>query len=208
MVGETSRMNDRLTEAAAVLARGGIVAFPTESSYGLGADALDEQALALLFALKGRPEGKPPPVLIASEAMLGRLVSRVPERARALMARFWPGPLTLVLPAHESLPRALVSDGKVGVRLSPHPLATALVAAVGRPLTATSANPAGAAPANSAAEVCAAFGEAIARGQLHVLDGGAAPGAPPSTVVAVGDDGALTILRAGAIESSLILALL
>ena len=122
-------MDERIAEAAAALARGEVVAFPTESSYGLGVDALSSHALSALFALKGRDAGKPPPILISDDAMLELLVARVPPRARALMARFWPGPLTLVLPAVPSLPPQLVADGGVGVRRSPHPIADARVRA-------------------------------------------------------------------------------
>jgi len=178
-----------------VLANGGAVAFPTESTYGIGVDALCLPALERLFALKGREPGKPPPILISDPAMLELLVARVPERARRLMARFWPGPLTLVLPARAGLPEPLVSDGGVGVRRSPHALATQLVAAFGRPVTATSANLSGQPAAVEAAEVRAVFGA-----ELHILDGGRAPGAPPSTVARVADDGTLTILRAGALD--------
>lgn len=177
--------------AVLALGRGEVVAFPTESSFGLGADALDARALARLAALKGREPGKPPPVLIADEAMLAQLVERVPERARALMRQHWPGPLTLVLPARPELPEAIVADGGVGVRLSPHPVATALVRAFGRPVTATSANPAGQPPALTAGEVARYFPG------LTIIEGEAGGGAP-STVVRVADDGTLTVLRAGA----------
>jgi L-threonylcarbamoyladenylate synthase len=184
-----------LDAAVEALRRGEVVAFPTESSYGLGVDALAPAALARLFAVKAREPGKPPPVLIADDAMLARLVARVPPRAHELMARFWPGPLTLVLPARPELPPPLVSDGGVGVRRSPHPLADALVRAFGGPLTATSANLAGQPPALRPDEVRAAFGAAVL-----LLDGGDAPGAPPSTVARVADDGAITVLRAGALD--------
>jgi L-threonylcarbamoyladenylate synthase len=176
--------------ALAVLRAGGVVAMPTESSYGLAVDALDERALVRLAEVKRRPIDKPPPILIADEAMLERLVAHVPAPARALMARHWPGPLTLVLPAREGLPSAIVSEGSVGARLSPHPIATALVRAFGGPLTATSANLAGAAPALTA-EAAALEGVAL------VLDGGAAEGAPPSTVARLFPDGRIEILRRG-----------
>jgi L-threonylcarbamoyladenylate synthase len=169
-----------------------VVAFPTESSYGLGVDARSPRALARLFALKGREEGKPPPLLIADQAMLALVVDRVPPRAHALAAAWWPGPLTLVLPARADLPPALVKDGGVGVRRSPHPTADRLVAAFGAPLTATSCNRAGEPPALDAAAARAQFGDAVV-----VVDGGPAPGAPASTVVRVADDGTLTLLRAG-----------
>jgi L-threonylcarbamoyladenylate synthase len=190
---------DDTVAAARALARGEIVAFATESSYGLGVDARAPAALERLFALKGRGPQKPPPLLVADEAMVALLAARVPPRARALMARFWPGLLTLVLPARDDLPTALVHDGGVGVRRSAHPSASALVRAFGAPITATSANRSGEAPAHTAAEARALFGAA-----LHVLDGGPAGGAAPSTVVRVADDGTLEILRAGAIDPALL----
>lgn len=182
-----------LEDAVARLRAGEPVAFPTESSYGLAVDARSEPALERLFALKGREPGKPPPVLV-EPGMLVQLVERVPERARALMARFWPGPLTLVLPARQEVPAPLVLDGGIGVRRSPHPVAQALVRAFGAPLTATSANLSGRPAALTGDEVRAQLPS------VHVLDGGRAPGHPPSTVVRVADDGRLTVLRAGAID--------
>ncbi|HEY7954813.1 MAG TPA: L-threonylcarbamoyladenylate synthase, partial [Polyangia bacterium] len=116
-----------IEQAVAALRAGEVVALPTESSYGLAVDARSEPALARLFALKAREAGKPPPLLVASEEMARTLAVRVPERARALIDRFWPGPLTLVLPANDGLPEAIVSQGGVGMRRSPHPIADGLV---------------------------------------------------------------------------------
>src|SRR5262245_5678677 len=172
-------MHKRIADAAVALSRGEIVGFPTESSYGLGVDALSPVALSALFALKGRDAGKPPPILISDEAMLKLLVARVPARARELMARFWPGPLTLVLPAVPSLPPQLGADGGVGVPPSPHAVADALVGRFGGPGTATAATLSGEPAAMSAAEI---------RLPVHILDGGPAPGAPPSIVARVADD--------------------
>jgi L-threonylcarbamoyladenylate synthase len=183
-----------IAAAASAIARGEVVAFPTESSYGL-AVLLEPTALARLFSLKQREPGKPPPILIAPD-MLERLVTRVPERARTLMARFWPGPLTLVLPARTELPELVVADGYVGVRQSPHPIAAALVRAVGAPITATSANRSGEPPAMTADEARRAFPT------VHVLDAGTAGAGLPSTVVRVDDDGVMTMLREGAIAAN------
>ena len=188
-------MRERIAEAVAQLSRGAIVGIPTESTYGLAVDALSADALERLFALKSREPGKPPPILISDEAMLNLLVERVPEKARQLMARFWPGPLTLVLPARANLPEALVLHGGIGVRRSPHPIADALTAAFGRPITATSANPSGQPAAVRASQVKDYFGDSV-----HILDGGDAPAAPPSTVARVDDSGKITILRAGALD--------
>jgi len=184
-----------LAPFVAALRRGEIVAFPTESSYGLAVDARSPEALERLFALKGREPGKPPPLLVDGAAMLALLVTSVPARAQALIAKHWPGPLTLVLPAQPELPEPLVLDGGVGARQSPHAIANALCQAFGAPITATSANPSGRPPAMTAEETHAWFGDAV-----HILDGGRAGGGKPSTVARVNADGTLTILRAGAID--------
>jgi L-threonylcarbamoyladenylate synthase len=168
-----------LGRAAEVLRAGGLVAFPTETFYGLGAAALDPAAVKAVFLVKGRAETKPVLVLVDSPEMVAGL-AEVSEQARRLMARHWPGALTLVLPARPMLPAELTAGtGTVGVRLSPHPIARGLVRALGGPVTAPSANISGAAPPTMAAEVLRAFDGAIAL----VLDGGATPGGQPSTVL-------------------------
>jgi L-threonylcarbamoyladenylate synthase len=189
-----------LDTAVSALGRGEIVAFPTESSYGLGVDARQPEAVERLFLLKGRDETKPPPILIGDEAMLESLVEEVPARARVLMERYWPGPLTLVLPARRDLSPRLVSPAGVGVRRSPHLIANRLVAAFGGPITASSANRAGEPPALSGPEVEAIFGSSF-----PVLDGSPAPGAAPSTVVEVSRAGELVVIRAGALDPVLLM---
>ena len=110
-----------LDEAAAVLHRGGLVAFPTESFYGLGADALAAPAVARVFSVKGRPEARPVLVLVDSIAMAGRLAADLLDGVRALMAQHWPGPLTLVLTARPHVPAALTAgSGTIGVRMPGH----------------------------------------------------------------------------------------
>lgn len=180
-----------VARAVALLRQGEVVAFPTESSYGLAVDALDARALERLFAVKGRPTGQPPPVVILGEAMLDRLVAQIPEVARQLAARHWPGGLTLALPARADLPAFLVADGHVGVRESPHPVVRALVEAFGGPLTATSANLSGEPPALRASD-------ASLEGVALVLE---APvgGAPASTVARIRLDGTIEVLRQGAV---------
>ncbi len=112
--------------AARVLVRGGIVVYPTETLYGLGADAFNLAALERLVQLKGRVPGKPVAVLVSDTTMLRDLVSEIPPPAEVLMRRFWPGPLTLVLQARASVSALLTGGGdSIGVRLSSHPLATA-----------------------------------------------------------------------------------
>jgi L-threonylcarbamoyladenylate synthase len=181
-----------VSAAIAALQRGEVVAYPTETFYGLGVDAFDAWALDRVRALKGRGE-KAISVLIEGDAMLARLCAEIPPRARALMTRHWPGALTLALPARPGLPDALVSDGCVAIRQSPHPIARALVAGFGGPVTTTSANRSGAPPATTAAAVRAALG-----GGCHVLDGGATAGGAPSTLARVRGD-TVEILRAGAV---------
>lgn len=165
--------------AGAVVEAGGLVAFPTESFYGLGADALDADAVARVFAVKGRPDDKPLLVLVDSVDMVTRLAGTVPDGARALMARYWPGPLTLVLEAAARVPVALTGgSGTVGVRMPGHAVARALVAAAARPVTAPSANPSGATPPVTAAAVRGYF-----EGRVElILDGGPTAGGAGSTV--------------------------
>jgi L-threonylcarbamoyladenylate synthase len=184
-------VEDDIRAAAAALARGEVVGFPTETFYGLGADAFSVTALDRLRALKGRGVEKAISLLV-TEAMLDVVVAEISPTARALMAAHWPGPLTLALPARPGLPEGLVLDGCVAVRWSPHPVAQALVAALGRPLTATSANPAGAPPPTNAAGVRAYFPDCL------VVDAGETPGGKPSTLARVRGD-VVEVLRAGAI---------
>ncbi|HEY0709663.1 MAG TPA: L-threonylcarbamoyladenylate synthase [Polyangia bacterium] len=197
--GLSSRRVD-VAAAVAALARGEIVAYPTETSYGLAVDAFSTAALDRLFALKGRGAEKTFSVIVApvegaGARMIDTLVAEVPPAAERLMAKFWPGPLTLVLPARSDLPAALVNNGFVAVRESPHPLARALAAGLGRAITATSANPAGQPAARSAEEVAAALPDGC-----WILDGGSVPGGTPSTLVRVTPTG-LEIVRAGLISA-------
>jgi L-threonylcarbamoyladenylate synthase len=169
-----------------------VVAYPTETFYGLGVDAFDEAALERLRAVKGRAE-KAISMLIEGEAMLARVCAEVPPAAAELMRRHWPGALTIALPARAGLPETLVSDGCVAVRQSPHPIARQLVARFGGPITTTSANRAGEPPATTGAAVTAALGNTC-----HLLDGGATAGGAPSTLVRVRGV-AVEILRRGAV---------
>jgi L-threonylcarbamoyladenylate synthase len=188
-----------LAAAARLVAGGGLVCLPTESTYGLAVDPRCPGALSRLTGLKGHRPGHSPFALIAPDLAAARaLASTWPAAAEELAARHWPGPLTLVIPARADLPPELVGPGGgVGVRVSSHPLAAALARAVGAPITATSANRSGAPPATTAAEARAALGAEVDL----VLDGGACVGIA-STVVAVAEGGRLTLVRAGAIDLS------
>jgi L-threonylcarbamoyladenylate synthase len=199
---ESSRAKETRAEiisaAVAALKRGAVIAFPTETLYGLGADALNPAAVEKVFQLKGRDAGNPIPVLIADREMLLSLVSHIPPVADKLIAQFWPGPLTIVLPARRDIPPPLVNAaGGVGVRISSQPIARELVKSFGRPLTATSANPSGRPAARTAQEAKEYFSE-----QIDIfVDGGNLNSQTGSTVVAlVGDS--VRIIRAGDVDRS------
>lgn len=168
-----------IERAAAAVRAGRIAAAATESFFGLHVDARDPAALVALFALKGRAPTEPVPVLVASVEQAEELAAEVPAQARALMARHWPGPLTLVLYAAPGVPDLVCGGtGKIGVRVpGPCPAADVL-RLCGRPVTATSANRSGEAPLTRAEDVRALFGDALA-----VVVPGTAPGGMPSTVV-------------------------
>lgn len=185
-------------EAIAALRRGDVIVFPTETLYGLGADALNSQAVEQVFQLKGRDPLNPIPVLVADREMLHALVADVPEAAQKLIRQFWPGPLTLVLPARKEIPKPLCNpSGGVGVRISSQAIATRLVNTLGRPLTATSANPSGKEPARTIPEAKTYFGD-----QIEVfVDGGKLTAKTGSTVVEVMGD-TIKIIRQGELNTA------
>jgi L-threonylcarbamoyladenylate synthase len=183
---------ESVAEAAASVRAGGVVVFPTESVYGLGADARSPAAVDRLVAVRGRDPGKPILVLVRDAAMAEALAAAFPPLARVLATRFWPGPLTLVVAARGDLPAPLTAGtGTIGVRVPGHAVAAALVAGVGGPITAPSANPPGREPPRRLDEARRYFGAAVDA----YVDGGELPGGA-STVVAVDGDG-VRILREG-----------
>ena len=186
-----------VSKAADVLRRGGVVAFPTETSYGLGAAVDNPDALRHIYEIKKRPQDKPLLVLIDSPARLDGLVSSIPPVAGRLMDHFWPGALTILFPAGQGLAWPLhCGTDKIGVRISSNPWAQALVEKLERPVTATSANVSGRAPAADAGEV---------RQQLcspapdFILDGGPLSHGTCSTIVDVADGAVPKIIRRGVI---------
>jgi L-threonylcarbamoyladenylate synthase len=202
-VSEGPVQGDEVAEAARVLREGGVVAYPTETVYGLAVDARSADAVARLIALKGRDEGRGISVLVSGLDMAAPLVaSDFDEGAKQLAARFWPGPLTIVLPAAEGVAAALLGpSGGVGLRCSSDAWAAALVAKFGAPLTSTSANVSGQPPARSGPEARAAFASSSA--PPFVLDGGPRTSSEVSTVVEFAK-GRATLLRAGAIAADAI----
>ena len=184
-----------LNRAVAVLNNGGVVAFPTETYYGLAVDPLNPLALNHLFALKQRDIAKPILTLVDDRESLTALVHEVPIVYSQLMAKFWPGPLTLIFKARLNLPSLLTAGtSTVGVRQSSHPFARQLLRAFGRPITATSANISGCDAAVDAYGVKAQFGTQIDM----VFDGGRAPGIVGSTIVGL-DGSQVKLIREGVI---------
>jgi L-threonylcarbamoyladenylate synthase len=169
-----------LGEAVAILRRGGLVAFPTETVYGLGADALNPEALARIFVAKGRPRTNPLILHVSGLAMVRHLVAELPLPALRLMEAFWPGPLTLVLPKRAVVPDAATAGGPtVAVRMPDHPLALGLIRAFGGPLAAPSANRSEHVSPTTAAHVRADLGDRIDL----ILEGGPCQAGLESTVV-------------------------
>lgn len=184
-----------LRQVAARLRAGAVVAFPTDTLYGLGADAWNRAAVARVFAIKGREATQAIPLVAADRAQVEAALGMLPPLGRALADAFWPGPLSLVVPAPPDLPRELLGGGStVAVRVPAHAVARGLAARLGRPLTATSANRSQAPPARDAGEVERELGADLD----GIVDAGPAPGGPPSTLVDV--TGATPrLVRAGAV---------
>ncbi len=184
-----------IDQAIEALCAGELIVYPTETFYAIGADALSAAAVERLFALKRREPDKPVALIAADSKMAFESAAEVPPAARTLAARFWPGPLTIVIPARAGLPAGLLGPtGAVGMRVSPHPIARQLASTLGRPITASSANFSGAPPAATIDEARIVFGDRI----RAYLDGGPLSAMAPSTVIAF-ESGRVRILRDGAI---------
>ncbi len=170
--------DDSIPRALEILKRGGLVVFPTDTVYGVGALAFDALAVESIYAAKDRPAEKAIPILIGGPEDLDKVTADIPPLAAKLAARFWPGALTLVVPKHPHLPDVVSTAPTVGVRVPDHPLARALLRAAG-PMAVTSANISGQVSPNTAEEVMRQLNGRIPL----VLDGGETPGGVPSTVV-------------------------
>ena len=181
-----------------VLDSGGVIAFPTDTFYGLGADPFNPNALTKIFRIKQRPSDKPLLVLIHSLDQLKNLTHGVTDNARKLMEHFWPGPLTLIFKAATELPDALTAGtGTIGIRLPAYPFTRKLLEALGQPLTAPSANISGTGELQTAPLVENSLGEEVDL----IVDGGAAPGGKVSTVLDTTTNPP-TLLREGALSRS------
>lgn len=188
-----------LAELAAEVSRGAVLALPTESSYALCVSPFQARAVERLIAAKGRPDNKPILVLIGQRDQLTGLVWSIPPPAEVLMERFWPGSLTMVLPAPPSLPSSLTAGtGTIGIRLPAHDRLRAVLTATG-PLTGTSANRSGAAPCSTAAQVAEEFPVEVDT----VVDCGLVGGAAPSTLVTF-EPTRILVLREGPVTMAML----
>ncbi len=184
-----------LREAVDAIRRGYIVAYPTETFYGLGVDPFNEEAVERLFELKGREKGNPIPLLVPDLETLQAIVEEIPPIGEELIERFWPGPLTIVFRARPEIPDIVTGGtGKIGVRISSNPVAARLVEYLDAPLTTTSANPSSHKSPTTVEEVRAYFDERIA----VIIDGGKLKGQKGSTVVDV-TEGEIRVIREGEI---------
>lgn len=163
-----------------LLRDGEVVAFPTDTVYGVGAHGLNERAIEKLFEAKNRPRERAIPFLLASVKDLSQVAREIPRDVKALAERFWPGALTLVVLAHKRVPRILIAHGEsVAVRVPNHDITRAIIQKLGAPLAATSANISSQPDASTADQVAAYLNERIPL----ILDGGPTPGNVPSTVL-------------------------
>ena len=184
-----------LDHAVSLLQKGGLVAFPTESWYGLAVDPFNDQALDRLYTVKRRSADKAILLLVESIDQLGQLVESIPSPYPVLMQKFWPGPLTLVFPAISRLPERLTAGtGTVAVRCSSNAVAAELVSRFGLPITATSANLSGTGPHKTAGGVADSLQEKVDM----ILDGGPTPGGEDSSIVAYREN-TLVCIREGQI---------
>jgi L-threonylcarbamoyladenylate synthase len=196
MVQSNLASKDEIQHAASLLRAGKLVAFPTETVYGLGAVALDAAAVARIFEVKGRPTTSPIIVHVSNLEMAGMVAAEWPERAQLLAKRFWPGPLTLVLRKQAAVP-TLVTAGleTVGIRMPSHPVALGLIEAAQLPIAAPSANRFSQLSPTTAEHVREGLGDAVD----YILDGGACPVGIESTVLSLAEKTPL-LLRPGGIS--------
>jgi len=186
-----------IEKAVGYLKEGQVIAYPTETIYGLGADVQDRKAVKRIYDLKARDYGLPISILVSDLKMMRDVASEVPDRALPLMRKFWPGPLTILLPASQIIPKDLITNtGKVGIRISSHPVAAAVVEGFAKPITTTSANLSGFPPSLSVKHIQKYFGDKLP----CIIDGGEVEPSRGSTVVDIGDE-TMRIIRDGAIPA-------
>jgi L-threonylcarbamoyladenylate synthase len=185
-----------MSEAGLLINRGGTVAFPTETLYGLGVCALKEESILKVFQIKDRDYGNPIPILIDKKEALSGLVGKVPEKAQRLMEEFWPGALTIVFEASPTVSPLLTGNtGKIGIRISSNAIAHLLVTETGAPITASSANISGQKGCTTAFEVYENLGNRVDL----IIDGGETRGHLGSTVIDV-TSSPIKVIREGVIS--------
>jgi L-threonylcarbamoyladenylate synthase len=190
----------KIRQAVEILRRGGICAYPTETFYGLGVDVTNDAAIKRLFDVKRRDYGNPVAVIVSDREMLASIVNEIPEKAKILMDVFWPGPLTMLFATNEKISRRLTTNtGKIGIRVSSHPVASALTRELGRPLTTTSANLSGFPPSLNVRHLKSYFGGKIDA----IIDSGELMPSGGSTVVEVTED-KLAVIREGVIKADVL----
>jgi len=194
------KLTTDVQEMIDVLKSGGVVVYPTETSYGLGCDATNVAAVARIFAMKGRPKAKGVTALLPKDEWGDRIGLVWPPELRLLAEKYWPGPLNIVLPAvaPSKIVPAHLTNGTLAVRRSSHPIANALVDALGVPLVSTSANISGEPDQYSAQAIYDRYMQQALRPDL-IFDAGEIPKTAPSTLVKLGDDGTVVVLRQGEI---------
>lgn len=187
-----------VAETAAAIKRSELVVFPTDTIYGIGTNAFDEKAIKSLYSIKRRPMDKGIPILLADVEDLEKVGSSIPQAAQELITRFWPGPLTLIVPKKNSLPRSISMNEGIAVRIPDNEIARAVIRAAGGAVATSSANRSGNPPAQTADQALVELGGAVS----IVLDGGPTAGSVPSTII---DCTAirLRILRQGPIAAEL-----
>ncbi len=200
-MNRTAAMHDplalqkKIEEAVFVLKRGGVIAYPTETVYGLGGDATREDTIDRIYEIKGRAFRNPLLILVADHAMLASVVKTVPVEAKKLMAHFWPGPLTIIFKAASHLPSRLTAGtGKVGVRISPDPVCMKLMQKFNKPLISTSANRTGDKPALTAETVQSNLGSLVDL----IIDDGPRTDSASSTVIDV-TESSIQVIREGVV---------
>jgi L-threonylcarbamoyladenylate synthase len=197
-------LTSSIEKAVEILKTGGVVAFPTETFYGLAADATNEKAVDRIFEIKGRSFKNPIALIISRADDLNHITDHIPEEAKKFMAAFWPGPLTLVFMASPSVsPLLTAGTGRIGARISSHPIAQALAAQLGRPITATSANLSGGEECVTAQDVLSQIGPRLD----SLIDGGPSPGGSGSTFLDITADPPI-LLREGAITKATLINVL
>jgi L-threonylcarbamoyladenylate synthase len=197
---ENSNLEFLLEYSTRLLLAGRVVSFPTDTYYALGADPLNLAAINEVFRLKRRVSGRPLPLLVASIDQAADLTDNPPSLFFKLAEKFWPGPLTIVVPASRLLPlKVTANTGKVGLRWPKNPIAVALIAAAGRPLTGTSANITENPPCNTADDVNQQLGQSLPL----IIDGGTAKGGMASTVVELIEGGGRIVRHGPVTESDL-----